>query len=153
MTVHDSRGSYLIFFQRAAGGDRERDAEKRKIRHMIRAVLRKRGVRRTDLPGAAESALQPLALSRAAGARENWAFVQRWAGIEYCMNRTWWVARGRADGPEKSDASGRRSTCAIFTGFSGIGTWGRSDAYKTAAGGKRARSGVERTGCGFLGAV
>ena len=46
----------------------------------------------------AESAFQPLALSRA-GARGMWQFMQ-WRGNEYGLKRTWWVDE-RVD-PEKA---------------------------------------------------
>jgi len=107
--------SYLNFFQTPRG------------RAIVETGCGAGEVRRHDSRGAAgrgrpqdliylaqaESAFQPLALSRA-GARGIWQFVQ-WRGNEYGLKRTWWVDE-RMD-PEKADTRGGAAPAGFVRAF------------------------------------
>jgi len=101
LTVNDVVASYLNFFQTPRGRAIVENGLRRKGKYqeMIARVLREEGVPQDLIYLAqAESAFQPLALSRA-GARGIWQFVQ-WRGNEYGLRRSWWVDE-RLD-PEKA---------------------------------------------------
>ena len=101
LTVNDVVASFLNFFQTPRGRAIVENGLRRKGRYeqMIARILREEGVPQDLIYLAqAESAFQPLALSRA-GARGIWQFVQ-WRGNEYGLKRTWWVDE-RMD-PEKA---------------------------------------------------
>jgi membrane-bound lytic murein transglycosylase D len=101
LTVNDVVVSYLNFFQTPRGRAIVENGLRRKGKYqeMISRVLRQEGVPQDLIYLAqAESAFQPLALSRA-GARGIWQFVQ-WRGNEYGLKRSWWVDE-RMD-PEKA---------------------------------------------------
>src|SRR5258708_5887790 len=111
LTVNDVVVSYLNFFQTPRGRAIVETGLRRKGKYddMIARVLREKGVPQDLIYLAqAESAFQPLALSRP-GAR----------GISQSLH-----CRGNEYGwTRRKGLERRRSTCAIFTGFSGIGTW------------------------------
>jgi len=101
LTVNDVVMSYLNFFQTPRGRAIVENGLRRKGKYqeMIARVLKEEGVPQDLIYLAqAESAFQPLALSRA-GARGIWQFVQ-WRGNEYGLKRSWWVDE-RLD-PEKA---------------------------------------------------
>lgn len=101
LTVNDVVVSFLNFFQTPRGRTIVENGLRRKGKYeaMISEVLREEGVPQDLIYLAqAESAFQPLALSRA-GARGIWQFVQ-WRGNEYGLKRSWWVDE-RMD-PEKA---------------------------------------------------
>ena len=101
LTVNDVVVSYLNFFQTPRGRAIVENGLRRKGKYqeMIARVLHEEGVPQDLIYLAqAESAFQPLALSRA-GARGIWQFVQ-WRGNEYGLKRSWWVDE-RLD-PEKA---------------------------------------------------
>jgi membrane-bound lytic murein transglycosylase D len=101
LTVNDVVVSYLNFFQTPRGKAIVETGLRRKGKYqeMISRILKEEGVPQ-DLVylAQAESAFQPLALSRA-GARGIWQFVQ-WRGNEYGLKRSWWLDE-RLD-PEKA---------------------------------------------------
>jgi membrane-bound lytic murein transglycosylase D len=101
LTVNDVVISFLNFFQTPRGRAIVETGLRRKGKYeeMIARVLREEGVPQDLIYLAqAESAFQPLALSRA-GARGIWQFVP-WRGNEYGLKRSWWVDE-RMD-PEKA---------------------------------------------------
>jgi membrane-bound lytic murein transglycosylase D len=101
LTVNDIVASYLNFFQTTRGRAIVENGLRRKGKYegMISQILKEEGVPQDLIYLAqAESAFQPLALSRA-GARGIWQFVQ-WRGNEYGLKRSWWVDE-RMD-PEKA---------------------------------------------------
>jgi membrane-bound lytic murein transglycosylase D len=101
LTVNDIVASYLNFFQTPRGRAIVENGLRRKGKYqaMISQVFKEEGVPQDLIYLAqAESAFQPLALSRA-GARGIWQFVQ-WRGNEYGLKRSWWVDE-RMD-PEKA---------------------------------------------------
>jgi membrane-bound lytic murein transglycosylase D len=101
LTVNDVVASYLNFFQTPRGRAIVETGLRRKGKYegMISQILKQEGVPQDLIYLAqAESAFQPLALSRA-GARGIWQFVQ-WRGNEYGLKRSWWVDE-RMD-PEKA---------------------------------------------------
>jgi membrane-bound lytic murein transglycosylase D len=101
LKVNDIVVSYLNFFQTPRGRAIVENGLRRKGRYqeMISRVLREEGVPQDLIYLAqAESAFQPLALSRAS-ARGIWQFVQ-WRGNEYGLKRSWWIDE-RMD-PEKA---------------------------------------------------
>src|ERR1700726_1430998 len=107
LTVNDEVLSFLNFFQTPRGRAIVETGLQRRGRYheMISRVLREEGVPQ-DLVylAQAESAFQPLALSRA-GARGIWQFVA-WRGDEYGLRHTWWVDE-RQD-PEKATRAAAR---------------------------------------------
>ena len=101
LTVNDEVLSFLNFFQTPRGKAIVETGLRRsgRYREMISRVLKEEGVPQDLIYLAqAESAFQPLALSRA-GARGIWQFVP-WRGNEYGLKRSWWVDE-RQD-PEKA---------------------------------------------------
>src|SRR5246127_3015754 len=92
LTVNDVVASYLNFFQTPRGRAIVENGLRRKGKYqeMIARVLKEEGVPQDLIYLAqAESAFQPLALSRAS-ARGIWQFVQ-WRGNEYGLKRSWGV--------------------------------------------------------------
>src|SRR5437016_5448051 len=101
LTVNDEVLSFLNFFQTPRGRAIVETGLNRagRYREMISRVLREEGVPQDLIYLAqAESAFQPLALSRA-GARGIWQFVA-YRGQEYGLRHTWWIDE-RQD-PEKA---------------------------------------------------
>src|SRR5919109_2723901 len=92
LTVNDEVLQFLNFFQTPKGRDIVENGLRRsgKYRDMISRVLREEGLPQDLIYLAqAESAFQPLALSRA-GARGMWQFMY-FTGRQYGLDRSWWV--------------------------------------------------------------
>src|SRR6266576_974462 len=92
LTVNDEVLSFVNFFQTPKGRDIVENGLRRggRYRDMILRVLKEEGVPQDLIYLAqAESAFQPLALSRA-GARGIWQFVA-YRGQQYGLRRTWWI--------------------------------------------------------------
>src|SRR5438270_187453 len=92
LTVNDEVLGFLNFFQTPRGRAIVETGLRRAGRYhdMIFRVLQEEGLPQDLIYLAqAESAFQPLALSRA-GARGIWQFVA-WRGNEYGLRHTWWV--------------------------------------------------------------